>query len=944
MILMMKNEEKILKRCLEAVESVVDGYCILDTGSTDSSKEIAEDFLKGRVGCLTEDPFRDFGYSRTKSFDNAQKYLKKNTDWDLTQTYGLLLDADMVFVPRNIKEQKLTALGYSIIQKNGNIEYFNCRLVRMDHPWKCVSVTHEYWDGIAEKIPKTVCYIDDKNDGGCKNDKFHRDRRLLEQGLIDEPKNVRYMFYLAQTYKSLQMFKESVDMYQKRVDAGGWQEEVYYSLYMIGECYLNMKDVFNFERYMQMAYSYRPCRAESIYKLAEFYRVVGEHYKSYHYIQLGKKIPFPNDDVLFIEPSVYDFLFDLEASIVEYYVHPELGLKSSIFTLLKTTQCNQLVVSNMKFYVKPISGKIEKLKIPSAFGEEFRPSAISLASYPFANVRFVNYWIENGEYKTKNGCDVQTENAFINIETGKIIQTMNDSSIELPRFPTKVRGLEDIRLYKMNDKIRFTATSVQEYEENVVRVVEGIYNESIGTYSEVVVLKSPTQKNCEKNWLPIENTNKFIYDWFPLKIAEKTGNSINIVKVVPMPNIFSLFRGSAPPITYNKNLIALVHFVEYSKIRNYFHCFVELGPDFSPIRMSAPFIFEKNGIEYCVSFRNLENSLMECYFSTMDSDPKKITIDVEKMMWFKFKFETSEDESPIIRIPSNTSVYWAGQMSEFYPNKAIENHIIKSIQRQKLSLKAIIMKCDGVSNYDYFYEKKRVVEWGYTMKDSELDDCEKNSQSKKPAICVLCSRGTHRDNMLYLPFDDNTFESGLQINSSLSWDSRYNIAFWRGSVSGYEPEYLRKRVVEKLMDHDYSDVKIRKWNGWEEYKGLSDEKYFGQSYDIEHFTKYKYILIVDGAMISSSHQWVFGSGSVPIMITHPENNFWFKKFLKPMLNYVPIQYDLSDLKEKIEWLVNNDDKAKDIASKAFALSQLIFNPEFQKQYIDLELLRISNLN
>jgi tetratricopeptide (TPR) repeat protein len=942
LILMMKNEEKILKRCLEAAEKVVEGFCILDTGSTDSSKEIALDFLKTRTGCLTEDPFRDFGYSRTKSFENAQKYLKDN-NWNLSETYGLLLDADMVFVPGTLTQQKLTAIGYSMIQKNGSMEYFNARLVRMDHPWKCVSVTHEYWDGIPQRLPKSTCFIDDKNDGGCKSDKFERDRRLLEKGLADEPTNVRYMFYLAQTYKSLGMFKEAIAMYQKRVNAGGWQEEVYYSLYMIGDCYLCTKDIFNFECYMQMAHKYRPCRAESIYKLAEFYRLVGEHYKSYHYIQLGRKIPFPNEDVLFIETNVYNFLFDVEASIVEYYVHRERGLTSSVIAMLKTTEYNQLIVSNMKYYAQPVAIEIQNLDIPRVFGEDFRASAVSLANYPLANVRFVNYWIDNGEYKTKHGCDVQTQNAYMNIETGELLKKMEDASVSLPRFPTNVKGLEDVRLYKFNGNLRFTTTSVREYEEGMVRVVDGQYNETLGTYSDVSVLNSPNDNPCEKNWLPIENTNKFIYRWFPLAIGEKTGSSFNIIKNTPVPNIFSLFRGSAPPIRFNNNFMALVHFGEYSKIRNYFHCFVELSEDLSVIRMSAPFVFEKNGIEYCVSFRNTEKSFVECYFSSMDCHPKKAIIDLEKIMWFKFNNDSPIEEVPTIKYPPNADVYWAGYMSEFYPDNAMENYVKHSIRTQNLNLQLIIAKCDGISNHDHFYTEERNIEHGFLMKDSEFDELEKLTQNKKPVICILCSRGPHRDNMLYLPLDDNTFDKGLNIPNSIPWDSRQSIAFWRGSAAGYDPVILRLQVVQELMDHKYSDVKLRKWWGWEDRKSISDEKYFGDGCVIEYFTNYKYILIIDGVMISSSHQWVFGSGSVPIMITHPENEYWFKKFLRPMTNYVPVKYDLSDLKEKIEWLVNNDDKAKDIASKALALSRLLFSSDFQKKYVDMELRRIADL-
>jgi len=104
--------------------------------------------------------------------------------------------------------------------------------------------------------------------------------------------------------------------------------------------------------------------------------------------------------------------------------------------------------------------------------------------------------------------------------------------------------------------------------------------------------------------------------------------------------------------------------------------------------------------------------------------------------------------------------------------------------------------------------------------------------------------------------------------------------------------------------------------------------------------KYKYIFIIDGNCIASAHQWVFGSGSVPIMITHPDNEYWFKDHLIPMINYVPIRYDLSDLTEKLEWLVSHDEEAKKIADAAYELSNTIFTPEYQKTYVDFAIDKI----
>jgi glycosyltransferase involved in cell wall biosynthesis len=630
LILMIKNESKILERCLKAVENVVDCFCILDTGSTDNTVEIAQEFLKTHKGCVTVEPWQNFGHNRTISFQNARKYIDEELKWDLKDTYGVLLDADMVFVPGTLRKQNLTAIGYRMIQVNGALEYYNTRLVRMDHPWKCVGVTHEYWDGGKDdSLPKEVCYIDDKNDGGCKSDKYERDRRLLEKGLEDEPTNVRYMFYLAQTLRCMNLHKEAIEMYKKRILAGGWVEEVWYSYYMIGECYLNLNSQTEFEDWMQRAHAYRKTRAESLYKLCKTFRIIGQHYKAYHYLQIGRSIPYPKDDVLFIEGDVYRGLFEYEASILEYYVHkenPRLGLESSIKYLLKMGQFTQNVISNLHFYVKSIKSEITPIILPSVFGEDFKPSAISVDNYPLANVRFVNYWIDNGEYKTKDSCPVMTENAYMNIETGDCIAKMDDSSISLPRFNTHVKGLEDLRLYNDN---KFIAVSNREYKPNCVSLIQGTYDKT-GKYEDVQVLKSPFNRGCEKNWLPVSGTNIFIYDWSPYTLCDINGI---ILRQLQTPPLFKIFRGSVPPFKVNDKYWCLVHFVEHSRPRKYYHSVIELDKALNPTRITLPFVFKSPSIEYCISAVPTDKNTIDFFVSFMDSNPCKVSISISDFEW-----------------------------------------------------------------------------------------------------------------------------------------------------------------------------------------------------------------------------------------------------------------------------------------------------------------------
>lgn len=645
LILMVRNEEKILTRCLEAVESVVDAFCIHDTGSTDKTCEIAREFLKTHEGTLSESEWKNFGHNRTLSFQAAQTYVRDVLQWNLKETYGLLLDADMVFLEGALREQNLTETGYTIVQCAGTLEYPNCRLVRMDYNWVCRGVTHEYWDGPTVGLSKDVCRIDDRNDGGCKSDKFERDARLLEQGLQEEPNNVRYLFYLAQTYHSLERWKDAIRMYKKRIAAGGWVEEIWYSHYMIAQSHKSLGNLPKFEEWMLRAYAFRPGRAESIYKLAQHFREVGQHYKAYHYVRLGKTIPRTSDS-LFIEKDVYDHLFDYESTILRFYVSTDrnVGLSESMHYMMPRPSQNVLL--NMQFYVQPL-GPGKPLAIPrDLFGIDYHPSSVCVYVKDGdlrGNIRYVNYRMNtpdrntyemslNGTYSTNY--PVRTLNAHWEVATNNV-RPMEDASVTLPRRSSHILGIEDVRIFERKDGLHFTATTLEYSPKN--RILYGRYNPA-GRYEDCRVLESPQGKDhpCEKNWLGVPFTNDMIYRWHPLEVGSVEGSELRIHTTHAMPAFFSLVRGSAPPFRINNELWTLIHIVEYSAPRKYYHLFIVLEAEtYKPLRLSLPFVFEKASVEYCLGACWTPKGIY-CVYSSMDDNPAEITFDPSALHWMPF--------------------------------------------------------------------------------------------------------------------------------------------------------------------------------------------------------------------------------------------------------------------------------------------------------------------
>jgi glycosyltransferase involved in cell wall biosynthesis len=321
--MIVKNEASIIERCLNSTKDIVDCISICDTGSTDDTIKIIEKFLLSHniPGKVHQHTWQNFGYNRTLSAQAAQKTLEEN-GFPLSHSYLLHLDADMILkTTPNFRKEDLVDDSYGLEQQSSWNTYCNTRLTRASLPWESVGVTHEYWSckkpcGFSQL--KTL-WINDLHDGGCKDDKFERDIKLLTQGLEDEPDNERYMFYLADSYMCLKQYDQAIRWYKARIAKGNWKEEVWFSKFMIGECYENMGFWDHALHWYLDAYQYNPERAEPLQKIATHYRVNGQAELAYLFAKQGSRIPYPKEQVLFISHPVYNYQFDEEISIAAYY-------------------------------------------------------------------------------------------------------------------------------------------------------------------------------------------------------------------------------------------------------------------------------------------------------------------------------------------------------------------------------------------------------------------------------------------------------------------------------------------------------------------------------------------------------------------------------------------------------------------------------------------------
>lgn len=689
--MIVKNESKIIERFLDSVFPFIDSYCICDTGSTDDTVGIIEKYFQNTTmkGKVIQEPFRDFEYNRTFS-------LLACSDIQYSD-YLLLLDADMVlkFDKSRITEikQSLYHDTYMVYQGTEDFHYGNIRLVKNNRGFVYWGVTHEYIKSpektTSHTLEKKELFILDIGDGGCKDDKFERDIRLLTNGLITHPNNDRYTFYLANSYRDKGDNDQAIHYYLQRIELKGWMEEIWYSYYMIGNCYRNKNEIEKAIFYWLEAYQIFPNRIENLYKVVHYYRIMGKYKLANMYYLIADKERTENNkwEYLFTELDVYNYRLDYEMSIMGYYSNTSQIdlLKTSMkllanYSLDNRTNLSQSVLSNYKFYAQSLlsdhsninilpssssSSSIDSfkresnIKLLQTIGKnipEIKENGDMMSSTPsicygrnekelLVVVRYVNYHInEKGHYINKKNITTINIIAMVDISSDDwCIKT--ESILEYNTEEDDVYiGQEDVRLHRMKnkdtDKIQFTYNTNRclskqghNHEMTIEHGIIEIEEEGdIPYYKESCIIKKQEyMRPIEKNWVLFDNegVEKCIYKWYPLTIGQINTEKKEYNELISnskVPYFFKDLRGSSNGVVIGNEIWFICHLVSYEDCRHYYHIMVVLDKDTLVLKSYTNlFTFENKPVEYCLGMICVDDYLFLGY-SVMDRESKYIPI------------------------------------------------------------------------------------------------------------------------------------------------------------------------------------------------------------------------------------------------------------------------------------------------------------------------------
>jgi glycosyltransferase involved in cell wall biosynthesis len=320
--MIVRSEGHIIEETLNSVLKYISYWVISDTGSTDNTKEIVKEFFKKHnvPGKLVEHKWEDFGTNRTLALQACWK-VRKHFDYIWVFDADDLVDGNLIF-PES-KEPDMYSLKYG-----SGFTYNRNQVFKATEKFQYLGVLHEYPKCKSKKKPVLVpiegdYYIDSRRLGARNKaeDKYERDAQTLLKGLKKEPRNERYMFYLAQSYMDAKDFKNAIKWYNKRIKMKGWYEEVYYSYYRIATCMENDgQDWKEVEKAYLRAWTNLQSRAEPLYEIAKYYRKANNFVKGYAFAKQACSIPFPSKQVLFLFKNVYDHKAPEELMICAHFM------------------------------------------------------------------------------------------------------------------------------------------------------------------------------------------------------------------------------------------------------------------------------------------------------------------------------------------------------------------------------------------------------------------------------------------------------------------------------------------------------------------------------------------------------------------------------------------------------------------------------------------------
>lgn len=303
--MIVKNEEKVLKRCLSSVCDLVDEIIIVDTGSTDKTKDIAHEFTDKVYDFKW---INDFSKARNYSFSKA------------TMDYILWLDADDVILPsdkekflelkNNINSSiDIVMMKYNVgFDEKGNVNfsYYRERLLKRSRNYKWESPIHEVIQPIGNLLYSDICITHKKEDYTYSSRNLEIFENMIAKNMTLDPRQQYYYSRELMYNNNYDKAIENFNIFLK--NKNGWIENKINACLDLANCYNHLGQDDMYLPSLFKSFEYDTPRAEICTTIGIYFMEHQNYNLAIYWLEKSLKIEPNYQSGAFVQIDYYNYI------------------------------------------------------------------------------------------------------------------------------------------------------------------------------------------------------------------------------------------------------------------------------------------------------------------------------------------------------------------------------------------------------------------------------------------------------------------------------------------------------------------------------------------------------------------------------------------------------------------------------------------------------------
>jgi glycosyltransferase involved in cell wall biosynthesis len=337
--MIVKNEEEVLARCLNSVKDIVDEIIIVDTGSTDKTKEIAMQFTDK---VYDFEWIEDFAAARNFSFSKA------------TSDYQMWLDADDIIDDENRKKltdlkKDLTADIYMLKYDVGRgVSYYRERILKREKNYQWLAPIHECISPVGNVIRLEISVTHSKK-GKTDPD---RNLRIFEKMVAENyPFSMREKYYYARELMWHNRTDEAIELFEEVIKSPqAYEPNKINGIEDIADCYKSKGNFIKAAEWLLYSFIITQPRGEICCALGDIFFGQKNYAGAIYWYKSAFNCTLAENTSAFSKPDCYDFYPSLQL-VLCYWAINDYEKAKEYHELCKTFKPNnEVVVGNDKFF------------------------------------------------------------------------------------------------------------------------------------------------------------------------------------------------------------------------------------------------------------------------------------------------------------------------------------------------------------------------------------------------------------------------------------------------------------------------------------------------------------------------------------------------------------------------------------------------------------------